>query len=260
MATFDSATAQRLDRLYGTEDVVAQRALTREALAPRAGEHVVDLGCGPGHLARELAEDVGSGGRVTAIDSSEDMLAIARDRAKRTGVAARVHALHGDAVHLPLPDADVDAAVSVQVLEFVPDVAAALRELRRVLTPDGRLVLVDTDWRSCIWHSDDRDRTDRILRTWERFPAHPHLPSRLPSLLQANGFAPPDVTIVPIINIDTSADTYSLGMVRTVARHAAANGIPAEEAEQWERDVRGQTKRGTYFFSLCRHLFHTRAR
>ncbi len=260
MATFDAATAHRLDRLYGTQDVVAQRALTREALAPRVGEHVMDLGCGPGHLACELADDVGGSGRVTAIDSSEDMLVIVRDRAQRTGVGALVHTLHGDAVRLPLADASLDAAVSVQVLEFVPDVAAGLRELRRVLAPEGRLVLVDTDWRSCVWHSDDRERTDRVLRAWESFPVHPHLPSHLSSLLQANGFGAPDVEIVPIVNTDTSVDTYSLGMVRTIARHAAANGIPAGEAEEWERDVRGQIERGTYFFSLCRYLFRTRAR
>lgn len=258
MATFDEKTARRLDRLYGTGDVVEQRTRTRVALAPRAGDHVVDVGCGPGHLACELAEAVGESGLVTAVDTSEDMLAIAEARAERDGVAARMRVLHGDAVRLPLPDAAVDAAVSVQVMEFVPDVVAGLRELRRVLSPGGRLVLVDTDWRSCVWHTDDRERTERVLRAWEAFPAHPHLPERLPRLLRETGFAAPTIDIVPIINVDVSVDTYSLGMARTIAQFAASNGLPAEEADAWERDVRRQGERGTYFFSLCRYLFSTR--
>lgn len=118
---------------------------------------------------------------------------------------------------------------------------------------------MDTDWRSCVWHTDDRERTDRVLRAWEAFPAHPHLPARLPHLLREAGFAAPAIEVAPIVNTDVSADTYSLGMVRTIARFAAANGLAAEEADAWERDVGLKAERGTYFFSLCRFLFSSRA-
>lgn len=257
-ATFDADTARRLDRLYGTADVVAQRKRTREVLAPVAGEHVVDVGCGPGHLACDLAGFIGESGRVTAIDASDDMLALAEARAHDEGMAGRMRFMQADAVGLPLPDDSVDAAVSVQVLEFVTDVARALSELRRVVSPAGRLVIVDTDWRSCVWHSDDRDRTDRVLRAWETFPVHPHLPTALPRLLRAAGFAAPAVEVVAIVNTDVSVDTYSLGMLRTISSFAARNGVPADEADAWERDIRRQAERGTYFFSLCRYLFSTR--
>ncbi len=259
MAAFDAQTAERLDRLYSTGDVIEQRARTRAALDLRVGERVLDLGCGPGHLACELAHVVGETGLVTAVDSSADMLAIARARAEREGVAERMRFVHADAAGLPLADATLDAAVSVQVLEFVPDVALALAELRRVLAPGGTLGLVDTDWRSCVWHTDDGERTDRVLRAWEGFPAHPHLPAHLPRLLRGAGFSEPAIEIVPIVNADVSEDTYSLGMLRTIARFAATNGVPAGEAEAWERDVRLQAERGTYFFSLCRYLFRSLA-
>ena len=72
MATFSPAV---LERTYSTPDVVEQRARTRLAIAARSRERGLDIGCGPGLLACELARDVGPRGRVVGIDSSADMIA-----------------------------------------------------------------------------------------------------------------------------------------------------------------------------------------
>jgi ubiquinone/menaquinone biosynthesis C-methylase UbiE len=68
---------------------------------------------------------------------------------------AHVHVRAGDVAALPYVDQTFDAAVCTQVYEYVPDVDRALAELRRVLTPGGRAVIVDTDWESCVWNSSD---------------------------------------------------------------------------------------------------------
>jgi ubiquinone/menaquinone biosynthesis C-methylase UbiE len=65
---------------------------------------------------------------------------------------------------LPVPDTGFDAALSVQVLEYVTDPDAALAELHRVLRPGGRLVVWDVDWATVSLHSSDAARTDRVLR------------------------------------------------------------------------------------------------
>ena len=62
---FDERAARRIEAVYATPDVAATRAAVISALEPRSGERVVDLGCGPGYMARELALAVGPGGRVT---------------------------------------------------------------------------------------------------------------------------------------------------------------------------------------------------
>ncbi len=61
---FDAAAARRLEKVYLTPDVVAQRGAVLEALALEAGERVLDIGSGPGLLARDMAEAVGAEGRV----------------------------------------------------------------------------------------------------------------------------------------------------------------------------------------------------
>ena len=131
-----------------------------------------------------------------------------------------------------------------------------LAEASRVLKPRGRLAVLDTDWESCVWHTGDRDRTARVLRTWEQRFAHPHLPARLPALLRRSGFVVKSVTMIPVVNVELSEHTYSPGMIDVVARFVAnRGGISEDEAAGWAEDVRSQAARGEYFFSLSRYLF-----
>ena len=75
---FDDAAAKRLLALYTTPDVARTREAFLRALAPQPGEHVLDVGCGPGFLAGLIADAVGPSGAVTGIDVSEPLLAVAR--------------------------------------------------------------------------------------------------------------------------------------------------------------------------------------
>jgi SAM-dependent methyltransferase len=120
-------TARRLEP--AAEVVVAR-------LAPAPGERVLDLGCGTGNAALLAAE---RGADVTAVDPAGRLLDVARGRAEAAGFAMSF--LPGDAAAIPLPDAAVDAAVSVFAVIFAPDAQAAARELARVVRPGGRIVL-----------------------------------------------------------------------------------------------------------------------
>jgi SAM-dependent methyltransferase len=103
------------------------------ALEPKAGEAILDLGVGGGALSRALA---GAGVRVTGVDPSDVVLARAR---RRIGGAGTFLTGRGEAI--PLPDASVDKAASVNTLYFWPELAPVIAELARVLRPGGRLVL-----------------------------------------------------------------------------------------------------------------------
>lgn len=250
MTKFDP---QRLARMYATDEVIQQRNRTRAALRLRSGDAFLDVGSGPGYLTCEVAEEVGPGGRCVGVDLSTQMLDAATAEARRRGLDGRVTFVSGDATDLPLEDSSFDAAAVVQVLEYVPDVGGALAQLRRVLRPGGRLVIVDTDWRSCVWHSDDRDRTDAVLRVWEEHFVHPHLPVRLPVFLREAGFTQSEAAVVPILHVGSLEDTYSAGMLDLIT--AFVERRDAALAQAWAADVRAQSERGTYFFSLCRYQF-----
>src|SRR5690349_2720143 len=120
---FNEQMAAELEDLYARPDILRRRALVHEALAARPGERILDAGCGPGFYVAEVLERVGSEGSVVGIDASPPMLAVA---ARRCEGHANVAFHEGDVTSLPVGDADFDRALSVQVLEYVEDIPAAL--------------------------------------------------------------------------------------------------------------------------------------
>ncbi len=80
MIGYDDKTARDTERSYLSAEIVRQRLRTLEVLALRAGEHVLDVGCGPGLLTHDMALQVGVDGRVVGVDTSEAMLKLARQR------------------------------------------------------------------------------------------------------------------------------------------------------------------------------------
>ncbi len=113
-----------------------------------------------------MTQEVGPDGTVTGLDPSPSMLALARKRRLAAG-AAEVRFIDGKATSLPFPDASFDVVTSTQVYEYVADMETALAEAYRVTRPGGRLLVLDTDWDSVVWHSTDPDRMRRILTAWE---------------------------------------------------------------------------------------------
>jgi SAM-dependent methyltransferase len=152
--------------LYGTRDVLRRRQLVHDALGAAPGERILDVGCGPGFYVAELLERVGSDGSVVGIDSSQPMLKVAAHRSE--GHNVEFH--EADATSLPVENASFDAALSVQVLEYVAEVPAALAEIFRALRAGGRLVVWDVDWATVSLHTTDPARTGRVLRSWGRAP------------------------------------------------------------------------------------------
>jgi ubiquinone/menaquinone biosynthesis C-methylase UbiE len=123
--------------------------LARAALAP--GERVLDVACGTGLAAFAAAAAVGPKGRVVGVDLSGRMVDAARQRAQACSVPHATFA-RMDAERLDLPDAAFDVALCALGLMYVPDPAQALREMRRVLRPGGRVVLAVWGERSrCGW-------------------------------------------------------------------------------------------------------------
>lgn len=248
---FDDRESRRVEAIYLTPDVVAQRARALEALALARGERVADLGCGPGLLALEMAHRVGMQGEVQATDLSPSMLALA---ARRCYGKSWVQLARGDVTHLPYPAAHFDAAVCTQVYEYVSDIEGALRELNRILRPGGRAVVVDTDWESCVWHSSDADRMRRVIEAWDKHCPHPQLPRTLGPMLQAAGFELTSVDAVVLVNNRYDANTYSHGMISTLCNWAKKH-LDEPTAHAWAQDLRVLGERGEYFFSLNRYMF-----
>lgn len=128
----------------------AQSALLASA-SPAAEEHVLDVACGTGLVTFAAARAVGPGGRVLGVDLSARMVEIARQRATDLNLP-NCSFVRMDAESLALPDTSFDVALCALGLMYVPDPEQALRELRRVLRPGGRIAIAVWGERSrCGW-------------------------------------------------------------------------------------------------------------
>jgi arsenite methyltransferase len=250
---FDESLGEQLEVVYRTRDILRRRRLVHEALAAQPGERILDVGCGPGFYVAELLEAVGPAGFVVGVDVSPPMLAIA---AHRTGSFPNIAFHQADATALPVESEDFDAALSVQVLEYVHDLQAALGEIHRTLRPGGRVVLWDVDWTTLSWHSADPERMRRVLAAWDEHLAHPALPRTLAADLRSAGFEEVQVEGHVFATTELDAETYSVALLPLMEDYVAGReSVGAEEAAAWAAEQRELGERGEFFFSVTQFCF-----
>lgn len=148
---------------------------TVERLDLQPGERVLDVCSGSGGSALPAAEQVGPEGLVIASDLAENLIALARAKAE-TKALSNMEFRVADMLELGYPDASFDAVVCVFGIFFVPDMAAAVRELWRMVRPGGRLTI--TTWgprlfepaNSAFWEAIGRVRPElqRNFNPWDR--------------------------------------------------------------------------------------------
>ena len=116
------------------------RPRLREILAPESGERVLEVGPGTGYYSLHAAHWIEPDGTLDILDIQQEMLNHTIRRAHELGIS-NIVSTRGDAQALPYPDGSFDAAYLNVMLGEVPDQDAALREVRRVLKPGGRLIV-----------------------------------------------------------------------------------------------------------------------
>ena len=207
------------------------------------GSHVLDVGCGTGADVRALAHRVGPGGRVVGLDSSEQL--IARAQPAPPG-AAPVEFLHGQAGELPFADATFDAARAERVIEHVPDPAAAIAEMLRVVKPGGQVLVTDPDHGLWAPDLDDRRLTRTIMNWWSDHVPNPWVARRLRDLFVRAGAADVRVRLQPVV-LTSLAAADALTWIGKAAQAAGAKGVvDAGEARAWGEEILRRDAEGRF--------------
>ena len=149
----------------------AKLLLDEAGLQP--GECVLDIATGPGTVARLAAMRLGVQGRIVATDIAQPMLDIARGKVQ-SPTSAPIEYLQSPAAPLAAATGEFDAVLCQQGLQFFPDRAAALREMRRVLKPNGRVAIA-------VWAELERNQIYAAFHA----ALHATAPSELAALITA---------------------------------------------------------------------------
>lgn len=119
----------------------AQNKAALDALGPKLGESVIEIGCGPGMGVRAALKRVGRDGFVAGVDQSPAAAHFAAHAAHGAVLQGRAVIMRAGVADLPFRDMMFDRAFTVNTFQFWPDPARGLREIARVLAPNGRLVI-----------------------------------------------------------------------------------------------------------------------
>tara|TARA_B110000091_G_scaffold204501_1_gene239252 strand:- start:485 stop:1267 length:783 start_codon:yes stop_codon:yes gene_type:complete len=253
MIIYDKKAAQNIELSYQTPEIVRQRNQTLEALALRAGEQVLDVGCGTGLLVHDMSSTIGLQGRIVGVDFSNDMLELAK---KRCSEMTNVQLQQGSITQLDFADNSFDAASCIQTLLYVDEIEVALSELRRVMKPGGRVAIIETDWRGVVLNSPDEVMTRKILDAWDATVSSPNLPVKLIPLLKKLNFSAIKTSAIPILNTSYSEVNFSSGMLAYFSSYAVKNNVISnEEAALWMKQIQDLSKTESFFFCVNRFLF-----
>jgi arsenite methyltransferase len=242
---------ERLDRY---ELMFAWRPEHGVLIAPariEAGQTVLDFGSGPGQLAVELAGRVGAGGHVHGVDLNADFVARSTQRAAEAGLAERITFHHVTGNELPLEGGSIDRVICKNVLEYVPDLDATLRELRRV-QPEGALLhAIDSDWGFVVVEPWSPEAVTEFFGAAAHAFREPNIGRKLRAALVRAGYRDIQVAMQPIM--DTSGLTQIL--LQNMASYVREfETLPVARVEELLGQAREAVDRGEYLFVLPQFL------
>lgn len=221
----------------------------RECLDLRPGDAVLDVGCGAGHELVALADE---GARVVGVDLSAGMLAAGAARLAGAGRAAAL--AQADAARLPFADGSFDAVRVERVLQHVPDPAAVVAEVRRVLRPGGVGAVVEPDWTSLTLASQDPAGAAAVAGHASATVRNRDVGRHLRRLLVDAGLA--DVRVDVEVAVYTSVE--ELGLAASLDRAAEcawrSGDLDRDRAERLLDEQRLLSARGAFHATLNRDV------
>jgi ubiquinone/menaquinone biosynthesis C-methylase UbiE len=186
----NNAEIQRLGFQHQVWRSASQTAWERAGI--KSGMTVMDIGCGPGYVAFDLAEIVGPAGRVIAVDQSPLFLDALREGAEARGLD-NIDVVEADLAEFDWPEAVCDIAWSRWCLSFLPDPEGVMRGINRTLKPGGAFVAMEyVDYRTVdIIPSVQvfRDFIEAVERSWRHYQGEPNIGRRLPKYFADQGWA-----------------------------------------------------------------------
>lgn len=188
----------------------------------RAGQTVVDVGCGPGTDLAALADVVGPDGLTLGVDRDPDALAAAR---RRHPDRAEIQVWEGDAHELPLADGSADRVRTDRVMQHLRDPAKALREASRVLRPGGIVGMAEPDWDTLAVADEDLAQSRRFARATAARVRNPTVGRELVWLSERAGLRVRSVEAIAVVFRDFGTADWILGL----RRHSGP------EAREWLR-------------------------
>jgi ubiquinone/menaquinone biosynthesis C-methylase UbiE len=229
-----------LEFLDNWESIKDFRAQSNGCMNLAAGSKVLDIGCGIGGATFPIADQIGPTGLVAGIDISTAMIDEAKRRAaNRPGIEFRV----GDACAIPYPDGFFDSARTERVFLYLPNRAAALREMKRVVKPGGHLYLIDTDIDSTAIYFTNLALTRKMTSMVAASMPNPNSARELPALAKKAGLKNIQIKTLAL---PTPHEFFLRAMPGALLKAADEGSIPRSEVDEFLSEQASLHANGTF--------------
>ena len=243
-----------LEKYRQSADSVAKCGRVLAQLELKPGYRVLDLGCGSGTFSRTIVPRIAPGGHVMGVDYTPEAISIARRLAANVETG-RLTFEQGDGHCLRFADNTFDAALCISVLAFCQDPSQVLGELRRVLRPGGRLLVVNSDEDTRIYNGHDQVLGRRIQRAIADRAGDPWLGRRLAYLVRAAGFRILDEDISNKIERDFNPGTGGYTLAHGLRDHLLSQGLSTQAYEAWLADLEACALKGSYYYGVTSYAY-----
>jgi ubiquinone/menaquinone biosynthesis C-methylase UbiE len=221
-----------------------------ERIAPKPGERLLEVGSGSGVLCRMLAPQLQPGGCMFGVDISPEMTGEARKYALLEGIDKGIAFQTSAAEVLPYPNASLDGAIAARLLLHVANPEAVICEMKRIVKPGGRVVVMDWDFDTVTVDHPDRELTRRLLH-WrsDHHGGNNWSGRQLWRCMYTAGLH--NLSVYPwvtIAHLEADGLTQSLWRAAEVADNGGA--ISPAEQEAWIKELKNRIQAGTFFASI----------
>lgn len=228
---------------------------TYDCMKIKAGDKVLDVGCGSGIDTVALSHIVGPTGQVFGVDFDGEMVAESVRRAEKEGVSAWVKHKQADAASLPFDTGYFDSCRSERLFQHLLNPVMALSEMARVTKVGGMVVALDTDWGALSVDTNENDIERRLTRFHAEHMCNNGFSGRqLYRLFKKQGLGNISFEVFPLVVTNYAFGRQIVGMDKLEQEAITRNIITEEELHRYQTNAEQADADGVYFGSCCMML------
>ena len=235
-----------LETLNSLDTIQSLKKHSYKLMEIKQGNHILDIGCGTGKDAIELAKIVGMSGKIVGIDNSNALISEAKNKAKNMNLPINFKLMNANS--LKFPDNTFDACRAERIFQHLDNPQYALAEMIRVSRLGGCIVVIDPDWETLVIDAPNTDLTRRILKF--KGPRNKWCGRQLYRLFKEAKLTHIIIFTTTIILTDFINANKIFGLQATI-NYLVKNGELSEiDAFNWLNYLENNSKKGLFFSAL----------
>jgi SAM-dependent methyltransferase len=223
----------------------------------RDGDRVLDLGCGRGDSLPHLVARIGMTGEIVAADRHGGSLTAIKEVYPEEIAARRLSIVELDISRtLPFSSASFDSVVCQNVVECVSDRDGLVREIHRILKPQGSALIGHHDFDGVLIASDDRELTRRLVhgyadhtQKWQD-ASEGQMGRLLPGLIANSPFSEAETETLLFVDLALSKESYARDHLEGIVALSERFGVSAESAKAWLHSMEARSDSGAFYYAM----------